>query len=283
MPCSGSTSPTTISTCPGGGKGAGPVFLNLILHDVDNLRYLLGEVVAVQAVESNAVRANAVEDTSAIILEFACGHSATVSVCEYVVGALELGDDPPGENPAYPVCRRGLLSPRRHRGLPVAPQARSLVQRPETRLWEPLHRNPTVSRHGTRWPCRSRHFAAVIRGLERPLVDGREGLRTLESSPPSSGRPGADSASACRSLEAHTLPRRDGPGGREDIRPAWAYSRVRDRRPVACGSGHRGVAQATISASPVRTSSRSARGQTAIGPRRGPIAATTSTGSAMRR
>ena len=43
-------------------KGAGPVFLNLI-HDVDNLRYLCGEVVSVQAIESNAVRGNAVEDT----------------------------------------------------------------------------------------------------------------------------------------------------------------------------------------------------------------------------
>ena len=34
-------------------KGAGPVFLNLI-HDVDNLRYLLGNVMAVSARESNA-------------------------------------------------------------------------------------------------------------------------------------------------------------------------------------------------------------------------------------
>ncbi|TIU58516.1 MAG: Gfo/Idh/MocA family oxidoreductase, partial [Mesorhizobium sp.] len=34
-------------------RGAGPVFLNLI-HDVDNLRYLFGDVAAVQARESNA-------------------------------------------------------------------------------------------------------------------------------------------------------------------------------------------------------------------------------------
>src|SRR3712207_8980482 len=36
-------------------KGAGPVFLNLI-HDIDTLRYLCGEVVAVHGLESNAVR-----------------------------------------------------------------------------------------------------------------------------------------------------------------------------------------------------------------------------------
>ncbi len=39
--------------------GAGPVFLNLI-HDADYLRYLFGEIVAVHARESNAVRGNAV-------------------------------------------------------------------------------------------------------------------------------------------------------------------------------------------------------------------------------
>ncbi|ASY66370.1 putative oxidoreductase protein (plasmid) [Sinorhizobium sojae CCBAU 05684] len=44
-------------------RGAGPVFLNLI-HDVDNLRYLFGDVAAVQARESNAVRGNAVEETA---------------------------------------------------------------------------------------------------------------------------------------------------------------------------------------------------------------------------
>ncbi len=36
-------------------KGAGPVFMNLI-HDVDLLRHLCGEIVSVQAMESNVIR-----------------------------------------------------------------------------------------------------------------------------------------------------------------------------------------------------------------------------------
>src|SRR5262245_18370845 len=40
-------------------KGGGPVYLNLI-HDIDLFRYLLGEIVSVQAAESNAVRGHAV-------------------------------------------------------------------------------------------------------------------------------------------------------------------------------------------------------------------------------
>src|ERR1700740_2457353 len=53
-------------------KGAGPVFLNLI-HDVDNLRFLLGDVVSVQAYEFNAFRSNPVEETAAILLRFESG------------------------------------------------------------------------------------------------------------------------------------------------------------------------------------------------------------------
>lgn len=44
-------------------KGAGPVFLNLI-HDVDLFRYLCSDVIEVQAIESNALRGNAVEETA---------------------------------------------------------------------------------------------------------------------------------------------------------------------------------------------------------------------------
>jgi predicted dehydrogenase len=48
-------------------KGAGPVLINLI-QDLDLLRFLCGEVIAVQAMESNARRGNPVEDTAAILL-----------------------------------------------------------------------------------------------------------------------------------------------------------------------------------------------------------------------
>lgn len=52
--------------------GAGPILLNMI-HEVHNLRMLCGEIVAVQAFSSNAVRGFAVEDTVAISLRFDSG------------------------------------------------------------------------------------------------------------------------------------------------------------------------------------------------------------------
>jgi predicted dehydrogenase len=46
--------------------GGGPILINMI-HDVGNLRAMVGEVVAVQAMASNATRKFAVEDTVAIM------------------------------------------------------------------------------------------------------------------------------------------------------------------------------------------------------------------------
>ena len=81
-------------------KGAGPVYLNLI-HDIDLLLHLVGPVVTVQAMESNAVRGNEVEETAVILLRFASGALGTVNVCDTAVApwSWELTAR---ENPAYP-------------------------------------------------------------------------------------------------------------------------------------------------------------------------------------
>jgi predicted dehydrogenase len=80
--------------------GAGPLFINLI-HDVDLFRFLCGEIVAVQAFESNKARGHAVEDTAVVLLRFANGALGTVTVSDAVVApwSWELTS---GENPAYP-------------------------------------------------------------------------------------------------------------------------------------------------------------------------------------
>src|SRR6478736_5310393 len=52
--------------------GGGPILINMV-HEVGNLRAMVGEIVAVQAFASNAARKFEVEDTVAINLRFANG------------------------------------------------------------------------------------------------------------------------------------------------------------------------------------------------------------------
>jgi predicted dehydrogenase len=49
--------------------GGGPILINMI-HEIGNLRAMIGEIVAVQAFASNATRGFEVEDTVAISLRF---------------------------------------------------------------------------------------------------------------------------------------------------------------------------------------------------------------------
>lgn len=158
--------------------GAGPVFMNLI-HDVDLLRHLCGEIVSVQALDSNAVRGNAVEETAAILLRFANGALGTVNVSDTVVApwSWELTA---GENPAYQHTDQACLW--------IGGTAGSL-ELPAVRIWrnqgprswlEPIVAEPVAIAHADPMVRQIDQFAAVIGGREAPLVSGREGMKTLE-------------------------------------------------------------------------------------------------------
>jgi predicted dehydrogenase len=158
-------------------KGAGPVFLNLI-HDVDNLRYLCGDVASVHAFESNAVRGNAVEDTAVILLRFASGVLGTVNVSDSIVApwSWELTA---GENPAYRQREESCCQIGGTHGSLTVPYL-DLWRNPEKRSWwEPVERERISYAYEDPLRLQVRQFCKVIRGEENPLVSGREGLETL--------------------------------------------------------------------------------------------------------
>jgi len=157
--------------------GAGPVFINLI-HDVDLLRHLCGEIVSVQALDSNAVRGNAVEDSAAILLRFESGALGTISVSDTVVApwSWELTAK---ENPAYPPTAEACYVIGGTHGSLELPNLR-LWSNPDKRgWWEAIDDAAIVVEAEDPLVRQIRHFTRVIRDGDPPLVSGREGLRTL--------------------------------------------------------------------------------------------------------
>ena len=159
-------------------KGGGPIFINLI-HDINNLQALCGEVASVQALESNAVRGFAVEDTAGILLRFVNGVIGTVSVSDTVVAPWNW-EMTVGDNPAYPHTTESCYLIGGTHGSLSLPHLDVWHNREKRSWWEPIA--PAREPYEAADPLtrQIRQFCRVIRGEEPPLVSGREGLNTLK-------------------------------------------------------------------------------------------------------
>jgi predicted dehydrogenase len=158
--------------------GGGPVLLNLV-HDIDVLRFLLGDVASVQATKSNRVRGFEVEDTAAVILTFSNGVIAAMSVSDAAVSPwnwdLAAGESayfvPQDVNSYYFSGTHGSLA------LPRL----DIWRYAGARGWQdPLTQERMALHRADPYMEQLRHFRAVVEGVEVPLCSGRDGLRTLE-------------------------------------------------------------------------------------------------------
>ncbi|HQZ12419.1 MAG TPA: Gfo/Idh/MocA family oxidoreductase [Devosia sp.] len=158
-------------------RGAGPVFLNLI-HDIDSLRYLLGDIVRVQARLSSHQRGFEVEDTAAIIVEFKSGALGTISVSDTVVAPWSW-EMTSGENKAYPHTAEPSYFIGGTHGSLAMPNMVRWHNRDVRGWWEPLEHEGIVVGDGDPLVNQLDHWCAVLRGAAAPLVSAEEGLKTL--------------------------------------------------------------------------------------------------------
>ena len=158
-------------------KGAGPVFINLI-HDIDLLRHLCGEIVRVQAVESNRVRGHGVEDSAVVILEFENGALGTVSVSD-TIPAPWSWELTAAENVAYPKADAYCYTIGGQKGALSIPDLRLWSYSGNPSWWEPIDCQTVPAEKADPLHIQFEHFLDVIKRETSPLVSGEEGLKTL--------------------------------------------------------------------------------------------------------
>lgn len=157
--------------------GGGPLLINLI-HDIDTLRYVCGEIVAVQAITSSAVRGFAVEDTAAVLLHFACGALGTATVSDATPSPWnwELSS---GENRAYPRSEGHCCLIAGTDGSLALPRLDLWHYEGTPSWWEPLSLARRSVVEAEPLAEQLRHFCAVIRGEETPVTSAADAARTL--------------------------------------------------------------------------------------------------------
>lgn len=161
-------------------KGAGPVSVNLV-HDVDLIRHLCGEVESVSAHAAPSQRGFANEDVAAAVLTLTNGAIVTISVSDSTVAPWSW-EMTSGEYPIYPKTDQNCY---------LIGGSRGAISLPDLRLWRHDGEQPDWWTPISAVACgyvnsdplvnQIQHFRDVIQGVVDPLVSAEEGLRSLRA------------------------------------------------------------------------------------------------------
>jgi predicted dehydrogenase len=160
--------------------GAGPILINMI-HEVHNMRMLCGNIIAVQAMGSQAIRGFPVEDTVAINLRFANGVVGTFMLSDTAASAKSW-EQTSQENKSYASyddedCyvisgTKGTLS------VPTM-RLKSYANDEDRSWWKAFDTSVVNMVRDDPLKLQIEHFGAVVRGEVQPMVSAYDGLQNL--------------------------------------------------------------------------------------------------------
>ncbi|NDH68261.1 MAG: gfo/Idh/MocA family oxidoreductase, partial [Gammaproteobacteria bacterium] len=161
--------------------GGGPILINMI-HEISNLRSLMGEIRQVQAIDSSNVRNFEVEDSVAINFVFKSGALGTFMLSD-VAATAKSWEQTSRENPSFPNyydedCytisgTMGSLS------IPTM-RLKFYPREVEPSWWNPFNEEKIEVMMEDPLLRQIQHLVRVIRGDENPLVSAKDGLRNLK-------------------------------------------------------------------------------------------------------
>lgn len=157
--------------------GGGVLLINLI-HDIDILRHLVGEIDSIRAFTSHA-RGFAVEDGASLSIRFANGALGSFIISDNAVSpwAWEYSSGQALYHPTQPgPC---LFLAGRKAALSVSDMYLWRHERDGEHWQHPLARHYRGAAGLPTYVAQLAHFAAVVRREEQPLITARDGMATL--------------------------------------------------------------------------------------------------------
>ncbi|MFK4510553.1 Gfo/Idh/MocA family protein [Bradyrhizobium daqingense] len=158
--------------------GGGPILINLI-HEIDFLRFTLGEIIAVEAISANRQRGFAVEDTAVALIAFESGALGTffLSDCAVTPWTTEQGL---GEAPEFPFSGQSSYRLMGRRGAIEFPSLDQWTQDGGAQDWNrPIQAQANHAASIDPYVAQLDHFRDVIRGVAPSLQPVEDGARSL--------------------------------------------------------------------------------------------------------
>ncbi len=157
------------------------MLINLI-HEIDLVRHVCGEIATVQALSSNEVRGFEVEDTAAALLRLLDGALVTISLSDTAASpwSWDLASGEISNYPSQPVPANThfLCGAEGSLTLPL-PEFWSYKG---AKSWfAPISREQLAVERADPFTERLRHLCRVARGEETPLISAADGTQTLRA------------------------------------------------------------------------------------------------------
>lgn len=161
-------------------KGGGPILINTI-HEIDNLRFIYGDIERVYAESSNKTRKHEVEDTVSISIRFTDGTLASILMSD-AAPSLWAYESTMGENTFFFPTSGDIYHYLGTKASLTFPGMKKVYYPDKNKMgWQhPLKVEQLDIRSKDPYPDQLAHFCNVIMGKEEPRTSGEDGLKTLK-------------------------------------------------------------------------------------------------------
>ncbi len=160
--------------------GGGPILINLI-HEIGNLRFLIGEISEIHAVSSSSIRRSLVEDTVAINMVFENGTLGTFLLSD-TASSAKSWEQTSQENLSYPSYQdEECYAISGTKGSLSVPSMRLKYfgSATEPSWWNKFEEEVLSIDRDDPLERQFMHFIEVIKGNAAPLVSAEDGLMNL--------------------------------------------------------------------------------------------------------